>query len=256
MTSTLRYGRVLLTTLIIGNGAPIGVIWLIDQPGPALATLIAIFTAMGLGSGIANVHAVSLRQTTVAPALRSRMNAGYRTISWGAIPLGAAIGGVLAGRVGIEQTMLIGAVGVALATAPVALSPIPRLTTIRDAGKISTWLSAQLGSVARGERPHRTRGEPPRPVSSRTGMANRQSRPVRRSRSGRAIQSCESGCERTLSSQVCGAARRSWRCVTRTALTRSGTSSTGFSGRRCTVSPSSSACSRSASIPGFRFGWT
>jgi predicted MFS family arabinose efflux permease len=88
---------------------------------------------MGVGIGIANVHAVSLRQTAVADRLHGRVNAGYRLISWGAIPLGAMLGGLLAAQFGGYAALLVGALGIPLATVWVALSPVRRLATIHDA---------------------------------------------------------------------------------------------------------------------------
>ena len=64
---------------------------------------------MGVGIGIANVHAVSLRQTAVPEYLRGRVNAAYRLISWGAIPLGAAVGGVVASQASAQAAMITGA---------------------------------------------------------------------------------------------------------------------------------------------------
>ena len=89
---------------------------------------------MGVGIGIANVHAVTLRQTAVPECLRGRVNAAYRLISWGAIPLGAAVGGLVATQAGAQVAMITGALGMCLATLWVAFSAVPRLRTISDAG--------------------------------------------------------------------------------------------------------------------------
>jgi hypothetical protein len=53
--------------------------------------------------------------------------AAYRLVSWGAIPIGAVAGGLLAAELGSRTAALIGAAGVASATVWIALSPIPRL---------------------------------------------------------------------------------------------------------------------------------
>jgi MFS family permease len=127
------YGRVLLVTLILGNGAPLGVL-LADQVGSGvLALLCVVFVVMGVGIGIANVHAVSLRQAAVPEDLRGRVNAAYRLVSWGAVPVGAALGGLIATQAGPFAAMATGAVGVCLATLWVAFSAVPRLATIYDA---------------------------------------------------------------------------------------------------------------------------
>ena len=135
VTGRFGYGRVLLVTLIVGNAAPVAVAFLGRVGGAALGLLCAIFVVMGVGIGIANVHAVTLRQTAVPEYLRGRVNAAYRLISWGAIPLGAAVGGIVASQASAEVAMTSGALGMALATLWVAFSAVPRLRTISDAGE-------------------------------------------------------------------------------------------------------------------------
>ena len=134
-TKRFGYGRVLLVTLLLGNGAPLGVL-LADRAGTGLLPLLcAVFVVMGVGIGIANVHAVSLRQAAVPENLRGRVNAAYRLISWGAVPVGAAIGGVIATQADPFTAMAVGAVGISLATLWVALSRVPSLATIHDAAR-------------------------------------------------------------------------------------------------------------------------
>ena len=133
VTGRFGYGRVLLITLVFGNASPLAVILLGSAGDAAMALLCAVFVVMGVGIGIANVHAVSLRQTAVPEHVRGRMNAAYRLISWGAIPLGAAAGGILATRAGAEVAMITGAAGLSLATLWVACSAVPRLRSIDDA---------------------------------------------------------------------------------------------------------------------------
>ncbi|MGH3384495.1 MAG: MFS transporter [Nocardioidaceae bacterium] len=132
-TGRFGYGRVLLVTLVLGNTAPAGVVFLGGSDAAILATLCGLFLVMGVGIGIANVHAVSLRQTSVPAELRGRVNAAYRLISWGAIPLGAALGGALASALGGHSAMVIGALAMPSATLWVAASRVRGLATIYDA---------------------------------------------------------------------------------------------------------------------------
>jgi MFS family permease len=136
-TARFGYGRVLLVTLALGNGAPLGML-LAHRTGSQsglLALLCSIFVVMGIGIGIANVHAVSLRQAATPEALRGQVNAAYRLVSWGAIPVGAAIGGVIATQTDPFTAMVTGAIGVSVSTLWVALSAVPALKSIHDAAR-------------------------------------------------------------------------------------------------------------------------
>src|SRR5262245_6708392 len=132
-TGRYGYGRVLLVTLFLGNTAPVASVAATGRVTTSVAVLVAAFFVMGVGIGIANVHAVSLRQMAIPKHQHGRVNAGYRLISWGAIPLGAAAGGLLATAAGAYGAMLVGAFGIPLATLWVAASAVPRLRTIGDA---------------------------------------------------------------------------------------------------------------------------
>jgi predicted MFS family arabinose efflux permease len=59
---------------------------------------------------------VSIRQQITPDQLLGRINASYRTLAYGAIPLGALLGGVLGEELGYVPTLVVGSV-VAL-TAP------------------------------------------------------------------------------------------------------------------------------------------
>lgn len=133
ITGRFGYGRVLLATMLLGNTAPVAVVASTHSRAVALVVLTAAFATMGIGIGIANVHAVSLRQSATPAHLHGRVNAGYRLISWGAVPLGASIGGLLAAQLGAHTATLIGAFGIPIATVWVAASSIPHLASIHDA---------------------------------------------------------------------------------------------------------------------------
>jgi MFS family permease len=58
---------------------------------------------------IFNVNSISLRQAVVRNRIQGRVNAVYRTFSWGAIPIGAFLGGVLGTDIGLVPTLTVGA---------------------------------------------------------------------------------------------------------------------------------------------------
>jgi MFS family permease len=96
---------------------------------PALTATIVVLSFEGV---IWNVNAMSLRQAITPPPMRGRMNATMRFISWGTIPVGATLGGLLGVAIGLHNTIWLGALGALLAFVPVALSPIRRIRAIPE----------------------------------------------------------------------------------------------------------------------------
>jgi MFS family permease len=133
LTARFGYGRSLVAAMLVGNSAP--VVALLGAGSASVASLVVLtagFVLSGLGIGVANSQAVSLRQLAVEPTLRGRANAGYRLVSWGALSIGALAGGVLVTALGPWAAGMLGAGLMALATLPVALSPVRRMRRIEE----------------------------------------------------------------------------------------------------------------------------
>jgi MFS family permease len=144
LTARFGYGRSLIAALLIGNSAPlIGVLFVRDASWQGMFALAGAFVLSGIGIGIANSQAVSLRQLAVAPEVRGRVNAGYRLVSWGALSVGALVGGLLATVCGPWLAAVIGAALMALASAPVVASPVRRMRALEEV------IPAQDGSSTR-----------------------------------------------------------------------------------------------------------
>ena len=91
-----------------------------------------IFLALGwtlenLARALYSVSATSVRQALVPDRLQARVTGFTTTAGTGAFPLGTAIGGALAGCLGLRHAMLIGALVSFLPFIPVAASPIRSL---------------------------------------------------------------------------------------------------------------------------------
>lgn len=85
----------------------------------------ATFVVGGFGTMLWNVVTVSLRQSIIPNRLLSRVNSVYRLVAWGTMPLGAALGGLLAELFGLRAPFLVAAVvimGMALAALPIVNS--------------------------------------------------------------------------------------------------------------------------------------
>ena len=78
----------------------------------------------GFAVMVYKINQVSLRQAITPHRLQGRMNATMRFIVWGTIPIGSLAGGGLAQLIGLRAALLIGALGVLLASGWIVLGPI------------------------------------------------------------------------------------------------------------------------------------
>ena len=69
----------------------------------------------GIGIGLSNVLFVAMRQRLVPPGILGRVVSVHRFLAWGALPLGALLGGVLAQAFGLRVPYLVAAGLVAVA---------------------------------------------------------------------------------------------------------------------------------------------
>jgi MFS family permease len=99
-------------------------------PREAAIPLLALgWILENLARGLYGVSATSIRQALVPDRLRARVTGFTTTAGTGAFPLGTAIGGALAGGLGLRQAMLVGALISFLPFLPIAFSP---LRSLRD----------------------------------------------------------------------------------------------------------------------------
>ena len=101
-----RLGRVnTLVLSIVLNAVTLAVPVVTTLPVPIGASMVA----SGAGIVLWNVITVSLRQRITPDRLLGRMNASYRLVGWGTMPLGAVLGGVLAEALGLRGAFLVAA---------------------------------------------------------------------------------------------------------------------------------------------------
>ena len=127
LTQQFGQGRILLATMLLW-GAFAFVIPLAYWRGPWLAPIVMATQLLGdIPIAIYLINEVSLRQSIIPDRLLGRANASIEFVSQGMAPLGALAGGVLGETIGVRPTLLIAAIGIALASLWIFLSPIPRL---------------------------------------------------------------------------------------------------------------------------------
>lgn len=90
MSRTWGSGTCLSITMF--TGFAVGVLVGVAPSWPLVAVTWAIGSTL---SSTWNVITVSLRQTIIPPSLMGRVNSVYRLIAWGAIPVGAVLGGLI-----------------------------------------------------------------------------------------------------------------------------------------------------------------
>ena len=73
----------------------------------------AMFAIHGFTSVTWNVITVSMRQSIIPDRLLGRVNSVYRLVGWGSMPVGAALGGLLADGFGLRAPYVVAAVALA-----------------------------------------------------------------------------------------------------------------------------------------------
>jgi MFS family permease len=115
-------GTAMIASNLLG-GLSMVLIPLANQGVYAVPILVfAQFGSQSMGGAFAIIQ-TSLRQARTPGHALGRMNASYRFLTMGAIPVGMFMGGLLGETVGLRATVLVGGVGVLLPTAILFLSP-------------------------------------------------------------------------------------------------------------------------------------
>jgi MFS family permease len=108
VTARLGEGRALIAAAVPSVG---GLLVGAAAAGPRPEVFLAAGTFLvGLGQGCFAVNAITLRQRAAAPELRAQATAVHRFVSWGALPLGSALAGVLAQLLGVRAAVLLAGV--------------------------------------------------------------------------------------------------------------------------------------------------
>ncbi|MFC5663899.1 MFS transporter [Kitasatospora misakiensis] len=124
ISERLGVGPTVSLAMVVGCAAPV-LVPLAGGPRPLLLALLVLsFFVGGVGTMVANIQVVSLRQTITPNALLGRMNASYRFVSWGVVPVGALLGGWLGGGIGLRPTLFVAAAGLFASALWIVFSPI------------------------------------------------------------------------------------------------------------------------------------
>jgi MFS family permease len=111
----------------VGFSAPLILVPLAGGPRPVVIALLLISAfASGVGVSIENVSLGATFAAVVPAAMQARVKGAYQTVSFGARPVGALLGGMLGTLIGIRSVLFIAAIGTSLAFLWILPSPMLR----------------------------------------------------------------------------------------------------------------------------------
>ncbi|CAN5178293.1 MFS transporter [soil metagenome] len=109
---------------VISGVALVGIALMPIFPSAAIPIFVVSEFLFSFAVLVYNIAQVTFRQRICPPALLGRMNASIRFVVWGVLPIGGLTSGILSTAIGIEATIIIGAVGSVVACAFVVFSPL------------------------------------------------------------------------------------------------------------------------------------
>ena len=113
----LRHERLVLVAALLVDGASTAAIAFTDR-----ALAVAVATAVfGFATMVWNVISASMTQAATPNDMLGRVSSAQRFLSWGCLPAGAALGGVVAHAYGLAAPFLAGGLLVLAIVAPAAL---------------------------------------------------------------------------------------------------------------------------------------
>lgn len=134
-TNRLGFGLSATVAVVIGNCALI-LLPLASGPGAAVIALFLFgYFVNGTGTTISNIQVLSMRLTITPSEMLGRMNASYRFVATGTIPLGALLGGALGNAIGLRATLFVGATGLVCSSMWLVFSPIRSVRDLADLGR-------------------------------------------------------------------------------------------------------------------------
>lgn len=134
--SRFGLGPTIAGAMTVACGVYLAIPALPASPAMAAVTLALVLAVAGAFVAVTVIHVVTIRQSVTDDRLLARMNASYRTLAYGMIPIGAVLGGIVGELFGLRAAILVGSVGIALAPLWVVLSPVWRIHTIADVPRV------------------------------------------------------------------------------------------------------------------------
>ncbi|MEU6842768.1 MFS transporter [Streptomyces sp. NPDC046716] len=132
LTARLGVGPTLIAAVALPG---LGFLLLSTVDGDSLgaAALAGVATFIGFfGIPVWDVTVISFRQAITPEHLQGRVNATVRSLSWGTLALGSLMGGALATRLGLRETVVLSAIGLFVPSLIVLFSPVRRMRRLEQ----------------------------------------------------------------------------------------------------------------------------
>ncbi|NUR84790.1 MAG: MFS transporter [Nonomuraea sp.] len=128
-----RLGTARMTLLASVVPVPFGLLLPLTQADWRVVFFAVASIALSVSSALCSVGQITYRQTTTPEHLLGRTNASFRFMAWGALPLGALLGGLLAEEIGVRSALWVCMAGRLVSFVPLLFSPLPRLRDFDEA---------------------------------------------------------------------------------------------------------------------------
>ena len=134
--SRIGVGPAIVWAVVVESAVMLPIGFLAGTSPLVLVVLVAVHVVNGCFVTMSSVHALAYRQAVAPERLLGRITAGYRFISYGAIPIGALLGGLAGELLGPRGGLVLGTVGLLTAAAFVLLSPLRHVRELPSSAEI------------------------------------------------------------------------------------------------------------------------
>jgi MFS family permease len=107
-------------------------------PQAVLAMLFAVEFLAGLGVQILDINVGAVLAARTPDAIRARSGGAFRFINFGIRPVGALMGGLLGGVIGVRETLFVVTIAASVGILWLIGSPIPRLRELPEAADLGS----------------------------------------------------------------------------------------------------------------------
>jgi MFS family permease len=102
------------------------------EPGWRISLFVLGYGMSLFACSLFSASQIAYRQSICPPELRGRMNAASRWLTWGTLPIGGLLGGIIGSAIGIRPSILIAYAGLWATDLLVVFSPLRRARDVTD----------------------------------------------------------------------------------------------------------------------------